>query len=228
MLNKPTFEESIGIIDNEIFKRRGKWHLTAISGWLDFDDLSQILRIHIFKKWHLYNPDLPLKNWLNRIISNQIKNLLRNLHSNYAIPCNRCPCNIGDNMCSLFGEISNKCPLVAKWEKSKKHAYNVKLPLYLENHLQEVSDRPNKEYDVEQVAPLLHEKMEEVLKPLDFKIYKLLFIENKSEEEVVKNLGYKNTDSGKSAGLKTIRESKKTIMLTARIVLANKEIDLPY
>ena len=43
---KPKFEECITLIDAEIIKRRGKWNLTAL-GWMDFDDVSQILRIHI-------------------------------------------------------------------------------------------------------------------------------------------------------------------------------------
>ena len=69
---KPKFEDVIEKIDTEILKRRGKWNLTILS-WMDFDDVSQILRIHIYKKWHLYDPEKPLAPWLNRIISNQIK-----------------------------------------------------------------------------------------------------------------------------------------------------------
>ena len=49
---KPKFEEVISIIDVEIIKRRGKWNLTAIN-WMDFDDVSQILRINIYKKCKL-------------------------------------------------------------------------------------------------------------------------------------------------------------------------------
>ena len=47
---RPTFEQSIDVIDEEISKRRSRWHLTAIS-WMDFQDVSQRLRIHIYKKW---------------------------------------------------------------------------------------------------------------------------------------------------------------------------------
>ena len=56
---KLEFEECIEKIDHEITKRKNKWNLTAIS-WMDFDDVSQILRIHIFKKWHLYDQSQPL------------------------------------------------------------------------------------------------------------------------------------------------------------------------
>ena len=81
---KPKFEDVIEKIDTEILKRRGKWNLTILS-WMDFDDVSQILRIHIYKKWHLYDPEKPLAPWLNRIITNQIKNLILNLQKYYNI-----------------------------------------------------------------------------------------------------------------------------------------------
>ena len=71
---KPIFEDHIDLIDNEIRKRKGKWNLTAIT-WIDFDDVSQIIRIHIYKKWNLYDSSKPLIPWINRIISNQIKNI---------------------------------------------------------------------------------------------------------------------------------------------------------
>ena len=83
---KPSFEDSIDVINVEINKRKGKWNLTVLA-WMDFQDVSQILRIHIFKKWDLYDPEKPLAPWINRIISNQIKNLIRNNYGNYARPC---------------------------------------------------------------------------------------------------------------------------------------------
>ena len=69
---RPEFEDVIDKINLEISKRRGKWNLTILA-WMDFDDVSQIIRIHIWKKWKMYDPEKPLAPWLNRIISNQIK-----------------------------------------------------------------------------------------------------------------------------------------------------------
>ena len=43
---KPKFEDLIEQIDLEIRKRKSKWNLTALA-WMDFDDVSQILRIPI-------------------------------------------------------------------------------------------------------------------------------------------------------------------------------------
>ena len=59
-IKKPSFEESILEIDSEIKKRRYKWNLSALS-WMDFSDVSQILRIHIYKKWDMYDPFQALK-----------------------------------------------------------------------------------------------------------------------------------------------------------------------
>ncbi|NDG33354.1 sigma-70 family RNA polymerase sigma factor, partial [bacterium] len=89
MAKKPSFESLIDVIDSEIIKRKNKWNLTAIN-WMDFHDVAQILRIHIHKKWHLYDHKKPLAPWVNRIISNQIKNLIRNNYSNFTRPCLKC------------------------------------------------------------------------------------------------------------------------------------------
>ena len=88
-VQKQSFEKNIDIIDEEIRKRKNKWNLSALS-WIDFEDVEQILRIHIYKKWTLYDPKKPLAPWLNIIISNQIKNIIRNNCGNYARPCLKC------------------------------------------------------------------------------------------------------------------------------------------
>ena len=73
---KLIFEECIEIIDAELQKRKNRWNLTSLA-WMDYDDVSQIIRIHIHKKWNLYDQSKPLAPWLNRIISNQIKNIIK-------------------------------------------------------------------------------------------------------------------------------------------------------
>ena len=118
-VEKPEFEESIDDINREIAKRRNKWNLTVLA-WMDFEDVSQILRIHIYKKWHLYDAEKPLGPWINRIISNQIKNLIRNNYGNYARPCLRCAAAEGGELCSIYSKQCSDCPLYSNWEKSKK------------------------------------------------------------------------------------------------------------
>ena len=65
---KLKYEDRSEAIDNEIRKRRGKWRLTSLA-WIDFDDVSQIIRIHIYKKWEQWDQERPLLPWINKIIT---------------------------------------------------------------------------------------------------------------------------------------------------------------
>ena len=76
--NDDFFEANFLIINQEIAKRRVRWNLKIIP-WMDFEDVSQIVRFHIYKKIHLYDRKKPILPWVNRIISNQIKNLIRKI-----------------------------------------------------------------------------------------------------------------------------------------------------
>ena len=96
-----SFEECIDIIDEEIRKRKSKWNLQSLA-WMDFEDVSQIIKIHINNKWHLYDIKQPLRPWLNRIISNQLKNLIRNNYGNFTRPCLKCAASEENDGCKLF------------------------------------------------------------------------------------------------------------------------------
>ncbi len=129
-----TFEENYTTIQTEISKRRGLWNLSSIT-WLDFDDVSQIILLHIYSKWHKYDQSKPLVPWLNKVISHQVKNIVRNIYGNYVRPCLRCAAAEGENLCRIHVVQCSKCPLYAGWEKSKKQAYGVKITVPIENHL---------------------------------------------------------------------------------------------
>jgi len=222
---KPEFEDCISEIDLEIIKRRGKWNLSALT-WMDFDDVSQILRIHIYKKWHLYDHSKPLAPWLNRIISNQIKNLIRNNYGNYARPCLRCAASEGADLCTIYGKQDSSCPLYANWVKSKQTAHNIKIPVPLENHIQEVYAQPEFGIDIERNISRVHEKMKEILKPIEWKVYNYLYIEYKSEEEAAKLMGYRTTEMGRSPGYKQIKNIKRAIIQKVKESINNGDIDI--
>ena len=208
---RPKFEECIDVIDQEIKKRRSKWNLTALA-WMDFDDVSQILRFHIYKKWEMYDPSQPLSPWVNRIISNQIKNLIRNNYGNFTRPCLKCAAAEGFGGCSIYVDQDSRCPLFAKWEKTKKRAHDAKLPLALENHTKEVSSMGGDFFDVEMAAKKLHEKMRTILKANELQVYELLYIHNLEEEEVAIRMGYKTTEKNRQPGYKQIKNIKKSII----------------
>lgn len=222
---KLIFEKYIQEIDAEILKRRNKWNLQSIS-WMDFNDVSQILRIHIYKKWHLYNSSKPLAPWINRIISNQIKNLIRNTYTNYARPCLRCAASDGDDGCAIYIKQCANCPLYANWIKSKKNAHDTKLPLSIENHLNEIHEIKNESVNVEKTAKNIHEKMKKTLKPIEWKVYKYLYIDCKNEEETAKLMGYRTSEKNRTAGYKQIKNIKKNIIAKVKNHLYSGSIDI--
>ena len=219
------FEDVIDVINNEINKRKSKWNLTILA-WMDFEDVSQILRIHIYKKWKLYDNTKPLEPWLNRIITNQIKNLIRNNYGNYSRPCLKCAAAESDDLCSIYSKQCNSCPLYANWEKSKKRAHDTKLPLSLENHSQEVFSMVSDAFDIEGTAENLHSKMKGALKASEWLIYELLYVKHASEEDVAKIMGYKTTEKNRPPGYKHIKNIKKIIIAKAKKILRNGEIDI--
>lgn len=224
MAKKISFEEAIDLINSEIYKRRSKWNLTAIN-WMDFSDVGQILRIHIYRKWHLYDQKKPLAPWVNRIISNQIKNLIRNNYSNFSRPCLKCAAAENDEDCSIYGKQCNACPLYANWEKNKKKAHDTKLTVSIENHMQEINDIKNESIDLEKSANIIHTKMEKVLKPIEWKVYSYLYIEGKNEEQTAKLMGYRTSEKNRIAGYKQIKNIKKNIIIKVRKYLYSGEID---
>jgi RNA polymerase sigma factor (sigma-70 family) len=225
MAKKPTFESLIDSINSEIIKRKNKWNLTAIN-WMDFSDVSQILRIHIYKKWHLYDPKKPLAPWVNRIISNQIKNLIRNNYSNFTRPCLKCAAAEGDDGCAIYSKQCKTCPLYANWEKSKKNAHDTKLTLSIENHHQEINDMPINNFNMEKTAENIHTKMQKVLKPIEWKVYQHLYIEGKDEEQTAKLMGYRTSEKNRIAGYKQIKNIKKIIIVKVKKHLYNGDIDI--
>jgi RNA polymerase sigma factor (sigma-70 family) len=229
---KITYEGSYCIIEQELNKRRGKWFLTSLA-WIDFDDVKQIISTHIYKKWAQWDQDRPLRPWLNRIISNQLKNILRNYYSNYAKPCLNCPFNQSgvteENEAGLCGFTEskmqcNECPLYAKWEKTKKPAYDIKMAVTIENHSHEIKCNAGTSFEIEEAQKRLNKEMRKVLSEKNFKIYIMLFIEDMTDEEVAEKLGYKTTEIGRKAGYKQIKNLKKQFKAKAERILKTKDI----
>lgn len=216
---KLKFEDCIEKIDLEISKRRSRWNLTALS-WMDFDDVSQIIRIHIFKKWHLYDQSKSLAPWINTLISNQIKNLIRNNYGNYCRPCLKCAAAESDSLCYIYGTQCSSCPLFAQWEKTKKAAYLTKLPTPLESVQQETEKLELQEFDFETVLKRLNIKLKKVLKSNEWTVYENLYLKNKTEQEVAKILGYKTSEKNRSPGYKQIKNIKKSIIEKAKEIIS--------
>ena len=224
--DKVSYEDKSQVIDEELAKRRKSWFLTSIA-WIDYDDVCQIIRIHVFRKWAQWDQERPLRPWLNKIISNQLKNILRNYYANFARPCLNCPFNIDDESCGFTesGQQDSSCPLFKKWSKTKKNAYDVKVALPLEGKefLLEPSAH-NIYFDFEKTTQRIQLILKETLSDRQFELFDLLFIQNIDEIEVAKRMGYKSSEAGRKAGYKQIKNTKKYLKnLVTQII---KEQDL--
>jgi len=218
------FDDKIVEINREIYKRRPKWQLKAIA-WMDYDDVAQILRIHIHKKWNQWDQNRDLAPWLNTVISHQIRNVVRNIYSNFCRPCLKCAANQGDTLCSIYGKQDAPCPLYIRWEKTKKRAHDVKLPVAIDNHSSEVHGMPQDFVDIEKVSAGLHARMFKILKPIEKRVYQGLYIDMLPEEKVAAMMGYKTSEIGRSCGYKRIRQIKKIIIDKAKAILRKDGIE---
>ena len=166
---KIIYEDKIDVINEEIRKRKNKWFLDSIP-WISFEDVEQIIRLHIYHKWDQWDQERDLKPWINKIISNQFKNILRNFYLNFAKPCSSCPFDssiAGENLCSFTksGAQDNTCPLYKKWEKSKKGAHDVKIPLRLDAQEYESSIFKADTFNIDNAIVKVQGYMKEELSP---------------------------------------------------------------
>ena len=231
---KKKFEDMYEIIDQVIKKRQGKWKLRAIT-WFDFDDIEQIIKLHIYKKWHLWDQSRPIEPWINRIVTNQIRNIIRNTYSAFAKPCLSCPFNQNkqahdnhlENSCGFTPSKKqcSECPLYFKWEKTKKNAYDLKITVSLENHKNyHASLVQNEPHDFLNAEQKLHILMKENLNDKYFLIYKMFFIDCLTDEQVARFLKFKTTEKGRKAGYKQIKNLRKMLYLKAKALLEKNDI----
>jgi RNA polymerase sigma factor (sigma-70 family) len=197
------FEDKREDLDQLLLKYRPKWQLSALA-WLDYDDVCQIIRLHIYNKWHLWDQSRPFRPWASMIISNQIKNLIRNNYTSFAKPCLRCKYNMGGTLCdwTKSGDQDRTCADFDKWKRKKERAYNIKLPLALDEgvatqNTSSIKDQVN--YPV--ASSKLHELVMTQLSERHKAIYVMIYIEHKDESDVAKRFGFK----GDSTKRKTIR-----------------------
>lgn len=225
-----SYEDNYAVIEEEVKKRRHKWFLTSLP-WMDYDDVSQIILAHIYQKWHQWDPERPLRPWVNKIITNQMKNILRNNYSNFVRPCLNCPFNMSgdgaaESLCGFTGSglQDSACPLFAKWEKTKKAAYDIKMAVSIDAHSEEAYGLKQTPYDIVDAEKKLHAEMEKVLGTRQYKVYKLLYVDHLDEVDVAKEMGYKTSESGRKAGYKQIKNLKKQFKLKAKLILDTKDI----
>ena len=112
------------------------------------------------------------------------------------------------------------------WVKTKKNAYDLKMTVSVEDHSYEINNQSAPQYNIQRAAANLHEKMKKILKPIEWRVYDLLYIQNKTEEYVCKNLEFKYDKKAKTTYNKQLRNIQKAIIKKAKECLNNGEIDI--
>lgn len=213
-----TFEECYKEILITVNKRKNKWTLSAST--MDWEDVVQILLAHIAKKWTLYDQTRPLGNWVMTVCTRQICNLVNSNYTNHLKPCAKCESAIGDNGCAIYGTQSNSCMLYAQWERSKKSVLDIKSPVSIENHAQEVHNMPADDglADLDNIGKFSTEIIK-VLTPREKIVFDMYFMDRKSEQEVCVALGYKPYKNSEESSYQSFRNLQKDILKKAKKLL---------
>lgn len=205
------FEAHVTELQEIIGRRKSGWTLTTF----DWDDVAAILMERLWQQFSSYDAAKgPLENWANVLISNTIKNILRDNLYKWSKPCltaspsgGMCRFNLADNGCAYTPSKTkcSECRLYAKWQRKKESLYNIRASLPLDSHAQEVQNSQADFFDVAAAKSIIDEKIVKRLDAHDAKIYRLLFIENLSMEEVGKKMKYKaSTNSNVSQVLRKL------------------------
>ena len=220
------FDSQSADLEELLKKYRPKWQLSALA-WMDYDDVCQIIRFHIHKKWHLWDQTRPFKPWASMIISNQIKNLIRNNYSSFAKPCLRCPHNMGATSCEYTKskEQDESCADFDKWKKKKERAFNIKLPLALEEGVATGTSSLKDFVNYKTSSNKLHQLVMKELNEKHKKIYHMLYIENIDENDVAKKFGFKaDASKRKKPRYKQMANLKKKFYTIAVKIM--KDLDI--
>lgn len=209
-----SFEECLPEFDEVLKLYRGRWTL-AIYDW---DDLAQDIRAHAFKKWHLYDQKYPFKPWAARLIQNQIKNALRDRYYIYQSPCLKCKFFLGEGQCKMYGEVSTKCSLYAKFTQQKSDASNINFPVSYENSnydsAQDFSCTPKEFAD----------DLYSMLSGVNIKIFHLFYESGFSTTKIARSIQVSGSNFKQRFEL--VQDSLKESQELAKTIIADKKISM--
>ena len=224
-----TYEDEVSQIDGAIAKSRAQWQLNFLS-YMDYNDVSQIIRLHIYRKWDQWDQEKPIGPWLNKIIKNQIINMRRNNYGRLAPPCSNCPCNQGAGLCSLTvsGKQDSNCSEFLSWAKKKKRGHEMKIakPITDAMPVQPSTSHRESSFDINKSAEKVHQEVIPKLNCIQKKVYTLVYIQHFSDEEAARRLKFKTSEKDRFPGYRQMNNIKKQLMEKVRIALT--ELDVVY
>ncbi len=221
---KKTFEQYLPEIQLNILKRKGSWTIPS----LEWEDVSQILILKLFNKFEKYSPEKgPFEHWMNRLISNTLANLIRDNFAKYSKPCNSgCVFYEGNDDCSYTKSRKQciECPLYKKWTRKKQQQYNMVTSVSLEDHSNETYEIKNDITNFEMSKHIIEDRLKEQLNEKEWKVYTLMFIENKPLEFIGRKMGYSLLSSSHIPGYQELLRLKRKFIDLSREIILDEEL----
>jgi hypothetical protein len=96
----------------------------------------------------------------------------------------------------------------------------------MENHQQEIDNRPETKIDFSGSIGRLNEILKHELSEQHYRVYMMLFFEDSTEEEVAQFMGFKSNEKNRTAGYKQIKNIKKMLKEKVQDVISKNDIIL--
>lgn len=221
------YEDHIEEIEDLLKKAKSKWNLDSL-GWIGYDDVCQIVRLHIYDKWRLWDQSRPFIPWCKTVISHRISNLIRDCYTSFARPCvKQCPYNTGGDGCSFTksGVQDITCSDFANWQKKKSYIYDIRMPVAIDGKtiIATAAERSNVDYS--KAADKLHEKILARIETKKLKkAYRVLFIDELGDEEAAKVLKLTPDPNRKTVRYKQLENLKAKFLELAKLVMEEEDI----
>jgi DNA-directed RNA polymerase specialized sigma24 family protein len=231
-LIKKTFSDISAELDLILSSKRSFWNLSALSH-IDYDDISQEIRLHIHSQFGMWDQSLPFGPWAAAVVNNQISNLKEKYYGRFAPPCRKCKYDLGENRCEFTscGQKTDECQKLRDWRAGKEASYRLILAESTDtcvkndhHYEQKVKIAAESNPDYEKAGDRLHELVMKGLNPISQKIYRLLFIEGKTDKEVSDEMGYRTSENGKKPGYRRISGMKKILIKRAKKIMRDHDV----
>jgi RNA polymerase sigma factor (sigma-70 family) len=197
---------------------------------MDFDDVASIVMTKVFRVYPSFDESKgEFSHWLSKVISRAIINVLRDNYTKFVRPCvadGGCRWNGGGEICEKTpsGRQCEECPAYKVWSLNKKQQHNLSQTLPVENHRIEVESIQADFLDIGTAKGVIDTKIKERLTKHEYRIYRMLYIQGKSEAEVGEALKYKKTNSGMYGGYQQILKAKKRFVELAKEIIEEEDL----
>ena len=135
---------------------------------------------------------------------------------------------MGNTSCNLTKskEQDKSCADFAKWKKKKERAYNIKLPLTLEDGIAiKATAQIEDDFDYSESANKLHQLVLKQLNDKHKQIYIMLYVQNMDENEIAEKFGFKaDSSKRKKPRYKQMANLKKKFYTIAVKIMKESDI----